>query len=60
MAWEIVQKLNARINRLRALTIASDDRDRVAKIAARAMRRPAFESGFDAARSLNKGQGLWY
>jgi DNA-binding GntR family transcriptional regulator len=26
VAWEIVQTLNARINRLRALTIASDDR----------------------------------
>ncbi|TKC79265.1 GntR family transcriptional regulator [Trinickia terrae] len=30
VAWEIVQTLNARINRLRALTIASDDRGRQA------------------------------
>lgn len=30
VAWEIVQTLNARINRLRAMTIASDDRGRQA------------------------------
>jgi DNA-binding GntR family transcriptional regulator len=30
VAWEIVQSLNARITRLRALTIASDDRGRQA------------------------------
>jgi GntR family transcriptional regulator, trigonelline degradation regulator len=30
VAWEIVQSLTARINRLRALTIASDDRGRQA------------------------------
>lgn len=30
VAWEIVQSLNARINRLRTLTIASDDRGRQA------------------------------
>ncbi|MBP0590696.1 GntR family transcriptional regulator [Paraburkholderia sp. LEh10] len=30
VAWEIVQTLNSRINRLRALTIASDDRGRMA------------------------------
>jgi DNA-binding GntR family transcriptional regulator len=30
VSWEIVQTLNARINRLRAMTIASDDRGRQA------------------------------
>ena len=30
VAWEIVQTLNARINRLRAMTIASEDRGRQA------------------------------
>ncbi|WP_027797388.1 GntR family transcriptional regulator [Paraburkholderia acidipaludis] len=51
VAWEIVQSLTARINRLRAMTIASDDRGRQAVPEMRQILAALRAGDADAARS---------